>query len=123
MSKSRHSLGQKGESAAAAYLEGQGYRIIARNFRTAFGEIDLVARDQQRYIFIEVKTRRTLTYGQPEEAVTGAKMRRLSRLAQGFLNQHRLEEVPVRFDVISVIEHGESMRIKHFVDAFEAVEF
>lgn len=98
----RQALGRLGEAAAAAALERRGYRIIRRNVRTRFGEIDLVALHDGAVVFVEVKTRTGAAFGRPAEAVSPAKQRRLSRLARAFLQQGRLAGRACRFDVVAV---------------------
>ena len=85
----RRLLGERGELEAARWLRRQGFRILVRGYRTPRGEIDLIARDGDTIVFIEVKTRRQ---GEPAEAVTDEKQRRLSLAAIQFLKQHRLLE-------------------------------
>ncbi len=95
-------------------------RIIARNYRTAQGEVDLIARDGDTIVFVEVKARRR---GEPAEAVTPEKQRRLTLAALHFLKRHRLLEYAGRFDVVAVVwpESGRAPGIEHFRDAFPAV--
>jgi putative endonuclease len=112
-------LGDRGERAAARYLRRQGLRIITRGYATPYGEIDLVARERDRLVFIEVKTRRQ---GTPAEAVTDAKQRRLTLAALHFLSRHRLLECPCRFDVVAIVwpDDAARPRIEHIRDAFPA---
>ncbi|MBS0265417.1 MAG: YraN family protein [Planctomycetes bacterium] len=114
-------LGDEGERLAARYLRRQGYRILARQYRTPLGEIDLVARDGARIVFVEVKTRRTAEAGLPHEAVDRAKQAQLTRLALAFLKRYRLLDQPARFDVISILWEGAASepRIVHYPNAFE----
>jgi putative endonuclease len=114
-------LGDEGERLAASYLRGQGYKILARSYRTPLGEIDLIARDGACIVFVEVKTRRTDIAGQPHEAVDRAKQAQLTRLALAYLKRHRLLEHSARFDVVSIIWEGTTSepRIKHYKNAFE----
>lgn len=114
-------LGARGEKAAAKYLRRRGYRIVARGVRSALGEIDLVALDGQVIVFVEVKTRESAEVGHPSEAVHPAKQRKLTRLALGFLKQHRLLEHSARFDVIAVTwpESQRRPTIEHYPNAFE----
>ncbi len=115
-------LGDRGERAAAAYLRKRGMRIIVRNYKGAGGEIDLIARDGDTLVFIEVKTRQA---GTPAEAVTPEKQKRITRAALAFLKKHDLLNagVPSRFDVVAVVwpEADRQPRIEHFPNAFEAV--
>jgi putative endonuclease len=116
-------LGRRGEEAAAQYLVGRGYRILARGDQTRPGEIDIVALDGQTVVFVEVKTRRRQWFGHPVEAVGAIKQRRLTRLAVTFLKHHGLLECPARFDVIAVTwpQDASPPVIEHVPDAFEAV--
>jgi putative endonuclease len=98
----RSAVGMEGEQVAAQWLEGQGYRILARNVRFRIGELDLVAEEGGVLVFVEVKTRRSTAYGTAAEAVTRAKQERLVRLAHLFLSQSGRQGVPCRFDVVSV---------------------
>ncbi|MGN0704789.1 MAG: YraN family protein [Lentihominibacter sp.] len=108
---SNRALGELGESMAVRYLEDQGFRIWARNFRCKAGEIDIIASKNHELSFIEVKTRRNLSYGRPCESVTAEKRRHIRMCAEYYLK--RLEEmgyIPghVKFDVIEiVIQHTE----------------
>jgi len=95
-------LGRTGERLAAEVLMGQGYRILERNFRCSYGEIDLVAEDGDDLVFIEVKTRRGTAYGRPEEAVTLRKQRKLLEIASYYLDLHTCSERSWRIDVVAV---------------------
>ncbi|MCG6930334.1 MAG: YraN family protein [Desulfofustis sp.] len=120
MSDPRIGIGKQGEDAAAAYLIGKGYRIVARNVRQKLGEIDIVCTDGSGYVFVEVKTRRGTQFGDPLEAVTVHKRRRICRAALNFLNRNSLHETAVRFDVIGIMLTGRKAEITHIIDAFEA---
>jgi putative endonuclease len=98
----RQILGKWGEDCAARELERRGYAILARRYRTRHGEIDIIARDARVLVFVEVKTRRTLTRGTPTDALTWHKRARLLRLAQAYLATRRDPNAPCRFDVVSV---------------------
>ena len=115
-------LGAQGEREAARYLRRQGFRILARGYRTSRGEIDLIARDGDVLVFVEVKARRQ---GEPAEAVTLEKQRRLTLAGLQFLKEHGLlEQQRVRFDVVAIVwpdRHGAPATIEHFRNAFEAV--
>jgi len=95
------SLGQAGELLAIKFLQQHGYRIIQQNFKTRFGEIDIIARHRRQLVFIEVKTRSSVEFGHPEEAVTEKKLLHLKRCAQVYLLQKRLD-CTCRFEVLSV---------------------
>jgi len=115
----RKSLGKQGEDLAVAFMEQKGYTVVARNYRCRPGEIDIIARKKKLLCFIEVKTRRTGRFGPPQEAVTPAKQYKIGRAAQDFLQRHRLENWPARFDVIAVdFSSGEGI-IDCIENAFE----
>lgn len=103
MTDSRRKLGERGEDAAAAYLERAGLTLVDRNWRCPVGEIDIVALDGATLVLCEVKTRRTAAKGTPEDAVTPAKQRRYARLAAAYVQHAGIEEPVVRFDVISLL--------------------
>jgi putative endonuclease len=114
-------LGRRGEEAAARHLESQGLRIVAAGFRTAAGEIDLIAQDGDELVFVEVKTRSSLRCGRPGEAVDARKQARLARVARIFLTRSGGEDRPCRFDVVEILEvPGGAPRIHHIRDAFQA---
>jgi putative endonuclease len=98
-------LGRWGEKVASRFLKSQGYRILHRNYVTSVGEIDLVAREGDVLVFVEVKTRTSDDFGGPLLAVDRAKQRKLGLLARSFLARKRLGEVPCRFDVVGVLFH------------------
>lgn len=96
--------GSEGEKAAIDLLEKNGFTIIERNFRfSRLGEIDIIANDGEYICFIEVKSRSSLAFGQPSEAVTRKKMDNIIRLSQIYLKKHHLENSNVRFDIIEII--------------------
>ena len=114
-------LGRRGEALAAAYLRKAGYRILACNYRTVLGEIDIVARDGRTVCFVEVKTRTSDAFGSPAEAVSLSKQRKLTRLARLFLKDHNLHGDPSRFDVVALlIPPAGQAQIELIRNAFEA---
>jgi len=110
----KDALGRQGEQLAAEFLQGAGFLILDRNYRCAQGELDIVAADQRVLVACEVKTRSSLTYGTPIEAITGQKLRRLRRLAVHWVLTHGLIFDELRVDVVSVLraESGE-FQIEH----------
>ncbi|MCI6606388.1 MAG: YraN family protein [Mitsuokella jalaludinii] len=112
-------LGRQGEEAAAVFLKEAGYEILARNFRTPRGEIDIVAGTEQTVAFIEVKTRRTRRFGRPAAAVDYRKQQKIIQSARWFLRQRHLDGCLCRFDVIEVCVAGERWEIHHLPGAFE----
>lgn len=119
MTEKSQRLGERGEDAAAAYLERAGVTVVARNWRCPQGEIDIVGLDGETVVLCEVKTRRTPTKGSPEESITAAKRRRYSRLAEAYLQEAGLTDVSVRFDVIGLLVIGEDRALlRHHRGAF-----
>jgi len=112
-------LGAYGEGLAVDYLRSAGLKVVQRNWRCQFGEIDIVALDGHVTAIVEVKTRSSLEYGLPLEAVDLAKQRRLKQLAWMWLRLRRGPWVDVRFDVVSVlIEQGGDPVIEHYKGVF-----
>lgn len=102
MSEARRRLGARGERAACAYLEQQGYRILETNHRIPAGEIDIVAREGDCLVFVEVRTRRGNAYGTPEESITPAKRAKLIELAQSYVQTHEDSPELWRIDVVGI---------------------
>lgn len=116
-------LGVRGEALAWNFLRKQGYSILEKNYRTRFGEVDVIARKEGILVFLEVKTRRDHRFGFPEESVDWKKRQKLARVAEAYLQTSRLEHRPARFDILSVTWNGRSE--PHFSlieDAFTAGE-
>ncbi|QDU10981.1 YraN family protein [Gimesia aquarii] len=116
-------LGDQGERAAIKFLKQAGYSILAKQYRTGQGEIDVIALDGQTVVFVEVKTRRSDSKGKPFEAITPQKQSQLTRLASSFLKKHKLLQQPARFDVISILwprarANSAKPEIQHFQNAF-----
>ena len=108
-----------GEEAAARFLASKGYTILHRNIRFPEGELDFVAKWGNTLIFIEVKTRKTEKFGQPYLSVSEGKQRRQAAMASRFISLCRLQDVPVRFDVVSIVlPHGQPPKIEHMENAF-----
>jgi len=116
----RQQRGRKGEFLAGEFLQSRGLRIICRNFRCPIGEIDLIAWDEETIVFVEVRSRYSANYGLPQESITKTKQRRLTRLAQWYLKQNRLEGKPARFDVVAIDWQRLEPKISWLVNAFEA---
>ena len=115
--KSHLILGRKGESLAAAYLKQKGYTILHRNWRHRHDEIDLIAKHDKMLVMVEVKTRSTNRFGNPEESVTPAKQAKLVRAAEAYLEASGYIG-EMRFDVVAIIIEGSTTRILHIIDAF-----
>lgn len=112
--------GLTGQQYAEDFLLKKGYRIMARNYRIKTGEVDIVVKDGEYIVFVEVKFRKNLNYGLPREAVGGAKQRRIINTAMHYLTRHHLMESDVRFDVVEVLEQHEKLYISHIENAFTA---
>jgi putative endonuclease len=110
MLEGRSGLGAEGERAAKAFLRAKGYRILRENYRTPLGEIDLIAREGEVVVFVEVKARTSATFGPPQSSVTLAKQRQIVKTAGLFLEQEGLGEVACRFDVVAVTFGGRGVR-------------
>jgi putative endonuclease len=120
MSEHRKSLGKKGEDLAASYLQkSQGYRILQRNYRCAFGEVDIIAKDHDVLSFIEVRTRKSEDFGNPKESITKRKQDQLSKVALEFINRHSLQHLKARFDVVAVSLLPDKEQMELIKDAFE----
>jgi putative endonuclease len=118
----RKLLGDRGERAAVAMLKKLGYRILAKQYRNSFGEIDIIAQDGETTVFVEVKTRTSANDGQPFEAVDRRKQDKLTRVALAWLKKHGRLEQRARFDIVSILwpEEGRDPEIAHYRNAFEA---
>ncbi len=116
MKKLNKVVGAKGEMIAAKFLKSKGYEIIKQNYKNEYGEIDIITAYDGYLIFVEVKTRSTLEFGMPSEAVDAHKRRKISQVASQYIRFNKLYDYPVRFDVIEVC--GE--KINHIEDAFDS---
>jgi putative endonuclease len=113
-------LGGYGEDIAVNYLKNIKYKIIERNYRCKCGELDIVATDGKVLVFIEVKTRKNITYGPPQLSVTLFKQRQISKAALTYLAAKRLVDMNARFDVIAILLHEHKKPvIDHIKNAFE----
>lgn len=118
-------LGATGEDIAAQYLEELGYFVLERNYRFEKAEVDIICFEPAEVyeqggelVFIEVKTRKGIGYGMPEESVTTEKQRNIIKAARAFLYERQLEGSPCRFDVISILFQKGEPTIEHFKNAF-----
>lgn len=111
-------LGKLGEDLACRELERRGYTILARRYRTRLGEIDIVARDGETLVFVEVKARGSATWGHPTEAITPGKRRRLARMAADYLARRRAGDCACRFDVVTILMDRPPPKVTLFRNAF-----
>ena len=120
MTVDRQTFGKSGEDLAVTELERRGYAVLARRYRTKHGEIDIVARDGDTTVFVEVKARRTAEFGTAAAAVTTRKQRRLVSMAADYLARNRLSDAPCRFDVVAIDGVGDGAAITVYPNAFDA---
>jgi putative endonuclease len=120
----KHQRGRDGESISVAFLQLKGVKILARNWRPKSklrGELDIVAVDGDCICFVEVKTRSSVDFGEPQEAVNFAKQKQIVKLAAAFLSEKKWDEVSYRFDIVEVwLLEGQKPRVNWIRDAFEA---
>jgi putative endonuclease len=117
----RQSLGKLGENLACTALNQRGYAIIARRYRTRLGEIDIIARDGDTTVFVEVKSRAGDDFGGGAAAVTAWKQRKVTLMAMDYLVRHRLDDRPCRFDVVTIdVVDGRPPRVEVYRNAFES---
>ncbi len=107
-------IGRKNEKKAAEYLKSLGFEILKTNYSTRYGEIDIIAKQDKTVVFVEVRSRKNLSYGYPEESINEAKINRIKKTAEIFLLDFQESFEDVRFDLISVINQS----IRHIQDAF-----
>ena len=112
-------IGRRGEEAAVRYLEARDYEIIERNWSCRFGEADIVARDGDDLVFVEVKTRTNIEHGFPEEAVDAAKRAKYEKIAALYSRDYEAVDIPLRFDVVAILVTApDRALLRHHVNAF-----
>ena len=112
--------GKEGEKIAAAYLEKNGYRIIEINFRCPIGEIDIVAKEKNDLVFVEVKTRKSIALGYPEQAVGIRKQKKMSQLALWYMQKRKID-TNARFDVVAITLMPENNEVRLIQNAFDFI--
>ena len=123
MSKQHLYLGSLGEESAVRFLKENGYKILNRNYKTKFAEIDIIALDKDTLVFIEVKTRHSDKFGMPSEAILPSKQRQISKAALAFLKEKNLFHKKARFDVVSILYSlSEKPKFDLIKNAFELDE-
>ena len=119
MGRNKKKFGDRGEDLACEYLSSKGFQIIERNYRYGHGEIDIVAKDSEILVFVEVKSRKNLEFGYPEEAITEGKKQQIKRIASAYLYEHEIKDTDCRIDVVAILFRGkESPSISHIKNAF-----
>lgn len=112
-------FGKEGESLAVLYLKKHGYKIIEQNYRTKLGEIDIIAKEKNTLVFVEVKSRKTCDFGSPKYAITPKKMKTISMVALYFLKETKQSGVKARFDVVSISPGEREPEIEIIKNAFD----
>lgn len=110
--------GIAGEELAVDFLLKKGYRILERNYRFERGEIDIIAEDNNTLVFVEVKTRRSKEFGEPEDAVTPGKQKQIKQTAEGYIFQYQIDDRSCRFDIVAIDIGMKEPSIRHIEDAF-----
>ena len=120
MEDTRKALGVKGEDLAVRYLKKKGFKVIQRNYHCPLGEIDLIAREGDTLVFIEIKARSSSEYGLPQDAVDRFKQKKIIQAAKTYLAEHHLtEDIPARFDVVAIHLTPAGPDIELIKDAFQ----
>jgi len=115
----RMRTGKKGEDIACSYLKSRGYRIVERNYKCPLGEIDIVARDGDAIVFVEVKSRKSEEFGDPQLAVGQKKQKKVSRISLTYLKDKNLYPCNARFDVVAIKMLPDGSAIELIQNAFE----
>jgi putative endonuclease len=121
MGLSKEELSKEGEQLAADFLEEKGFEIIERNYRYGHGEIDIIALDPKDNftVFVEVKTRQNLYFGEPEYAITKKKQQQVKKVAELYLYDKEIEQIDCRFDVVTILlEDEDKPVINYYENAF-----
>jgi putative endonuclease len=119
MSKKKKRIGDIGEDIAASLLQKKGYKIIERNYRFGHGEIDIIAKDGNTLVFVEVKTRNNLEFGMPESAITKSKQKQVKRIAECYLFEKKIDDTECRIDVVAILlKKDNPPLINHIINAF-----
>jgi putative endonuclease len=120
MKEASKALGSKGEDLAVQYLKKKGFKVIERNYHCSAGEIDLIAREKNTLVFVEIKTRSSSDFGLPQDAVDRFKQRKMIETARYYLAEHHLtEDIPARFDVVAIHLTPDGPHIELIKDAFQ----
>ncbi len=115
----RRVRGQRGEQRAEQFLCGLGYTILGRNYRCPRGEIDLVVRDRETVVFVEVRSHSQALFGDPLASINQRKQRRIAKAALHYLSRFNLHDTAARFDVIGILGEDEGAKLTHIKGAFE----
>jgi len=117
--QNKRSTGSKGEDIACEFIANLGYAIIDRNYQYGHGEIDIIAKDRDEFVFIEVKYRKSLEYGAPETAVTKSKQKQIRKIAEAYIYEKEIKDTSCRIDVIAILDLPNlKPEINHYKNAF-----
>jgi putative endonuclease len=115
----KRELGKQGEELAERFLRARHYVVVERNYRCSYGEIDLVMQDGETLVFVEVRSHTGSTFGDPLESITLRKQRQIAKAASHYVLRHKIENRPLRFDVIGVQWDNGASRVTHVPGAFD----
>ncbi len=115
----RQAFGKAGEELAVRYLKKKGYKVLEWNYTCPVGEIDIIAKDKKTIVFVEVKTRRSMSYGSARLAITPRKQRKISMTALYYLKSNHQMDQDARFDVVTVQSIGATQEIDLIQNAFD----
>ena len=118
MQSSTKEKGNRGEELAVSFLVEKGFEIIERNYRYGKGELDIIAREKDFLVFVEVKSRESLEYGFPEEAMTKRKIAQIRKIAEAYLTEKNITDENIRFDVVAILFLNNEVTINHYENAF-----
>ena len=115
----KRSTGNYGEQLAEEFLKNLGYEIVKKNFHYGHGEIDLIAKDKDVLVFVEVKYRKNLDFGEPEYAVNKSKQNQIRKIAEAYLAINKITDQDSRIDVVAILQlSGQKPQINHYINAF-----
>lgn len=109
----KQKIGKLGEDIACKYLQNLGYKIISRNYFCKFGEIDIIAKDNLEYVFIEVKTRTCNSFGSPIDSIDYKKIKHLLKSISYYIYSHHLQNYFIRIDAVEIIEFNGDFKVNH----------
>ena len=119
MEQNKRKTGSKGEDIACEFLKNLNYEIIERNYQFGHGEIDIIAKDNDTLVFVEVKFRKSLEYGPPESAITKSKQKQIKKVAEAYIYEKEIKDTFCRIDVVTILQfRGGKPEINHYINAF-----
>ena len=119
MEQNKRTTGNYGEELACRFLKNLGYEIVEQNFQFGHGEIDIIVKDKEILVFVEVKYRKNLEYGPPELSIPISKQKQVRKTAEAYLYEKKIKDVPCRIDVIAILHLKDTKpKINHIINAF-----